>query len=255
MHYDKNLRDAPLVHFRSNEKEYRLLVHFYATIHFTDPVIDNHYKRLVRDFLHYRDSIFCAAGKIVLALQEEAIKRGFDVDEEGSGGFSALHIRRGDFQYKEVRLSAKRWYHNTKDIWLPNEILYIATDERDKSWFEPLAKHHDLRFLDDYWDFAGLGDLDPNYMGMIETVVASRGRAFAGTWFSTFTGYINRMRGYHGMGGKTSWYSFLPRKTKVHDWEYPSGNYFSHEYPIGWVGIDGNVVVEHEREYVPPKIS
>ena len=52
-----------------------------------------------------------------------------------------------------------------------------------------------MRFLDDYWDMAGLGDLDPNYMGMIDTIVASRGRVFGGTWFSTFSGYITRMRG------------------------------------------------------------
>jgi len=91
---------------------------------------------------------------------------------------------------------------------------------------------------------------------MIETVVASRGRAFAGTWFSTFSGYINRMRGYHGMSVNTSWYNVLSRKTFVQNWTYPSGVfYFSREFPIGWVGIDGNVVVEHEREYVSPQIS
>ena len=37
---------------------------------------------------------------------------------------------------------------------------------------------------------AGLKDLDPNLMGMIDTIIASQGRLFVGTWFSTFTGYI-----------------------------------------------------------------
>jgi GDP-fucose protein O-fucosyltransferase len=36
-----------------------------------------------------------------------------------------------------------------------------------------------------------------NYYGMIDQLVASRGRIFYGCWFSTFTGYINRIRGYH----------------------------------------------------------
>ncbi|OEU12265.1 hypothetical protein FRACYDRAFT_244527 [Fragilariopsis cylindrus CCMP1102] len=130
-----------------------------------------------------------------------------------------MHIRRGDFQCKKVKISAEKWYENTKEVWKPNEIIYIATDERDKSFFDPIAKHHDIRFLDDYWDLASLGDIDPNYFGMIDTIVSSRARAFAGTWFSTFTGYINRMRGYHGITMKDSWYSFLEKKTKLHTWE------------------------------------
>jgi hypothetical protein len=92
------------------------------------------------------------------------------------------------FTFIAVKLPAEEWYENTKEIWKPNEIIFIATDEHDKSFFDPIAKHHDIRFLDDYWDLASLGDLDPNYFGMIDTIVSSRARAFAGTWFSTFTG-------------------------------------------------------------------
>jgi hypothetical protein len=38
-----------------------------------------------------------------------------------------------------------------------------------------------------------LGELDSSFIGMIDTIVASQGRVFVGTWFSTFSGYINRM--------------------------------------------------------------
>ncbi len=34
--------------------------------------------------------------------------------------------------------------------------------------------------------------------GMIDQVVCTRGEVFVGTWFSTFSGYITRMRGYLG---------------------------------------------------------
>ena len=104
-------------------------------------------------------------------------------------------VRRGDLQYKKVKISAEEWNKNLNDTWKENEIIYIATDERNKTFFDPIKEHHDVKFLDDYWDMAGLGDLDPNYMGMIDTIVASRGRVFGGTWFSTFSGYITRMRG------------------------------------------------------------
>ena len=92
-------------------------------------------------------------------------------------------------QYKKVKISAEQWLANTKEVWKPNEIIYLATDERNKTFFNPIADAgYTIRFLDDYWELAGLGDLDPNYFGMIDTIISSRGRAFAGTWFSTFTG-------------------------------------------------------------------
>mmetsp|Transcript_38921 Transcript_38921/g.44490 ORF Transcript_38921/g.44490 Transcript_38921/m.44490 type:complete len:1187 (+) Transcript_38921:96-3656(+) len=239
--WTSEVNNLTLIHFRANDKQWRLLAHFYNAIHFTEPLIDNYFKRFVRDFLHYNDQIYCAAGKIVKALQVEGSQRGFNLDEEGGGRFSAMHIRRGDFQYKKVKISAEKWYDNTKEVWKPNEIIYIATDERDKSFFGPIAKHHDIRFLDDYWDLASLGDIDPNYFGMIDTIVSSRARAFAGTWFSTFTGYINRMRGYHGMSMKDSYYSFLDKKTRLHTWENMNSSAYAFEWPDGWIGIDTNI--------------
>jgi len=235
------MNQQAVVHFRAGEKEWRLLAHFYGFIHFTNPAIGNYYKRFVRDYLRYNDQIYCSAGKIVKALQAEAAERGFDPDEEGAGGFSALHVRRGELQYKKVKIPAEEWYENTKEIWKPKEILFIATDERNKTFFDPLAAHFDIRFLDDYFELAGLGDLDPNYFGMIDTIISSRGRAFAGTWFSTFTGYINRMRGYHGMTMMDTWYSFLPNKEKSHHWENIDHFAFAFEWPDGWIGIDGDV--------------
>jgi len=174
-------------------------------------------------------------------LQVEGRARGFNVDDEGGGGFSAMHVRRGDLQYKAVKIPAEEWYENTKEIWKPKEILYIATDERNKTFFDPIAEHHDIRFLDDYFDLAKLGDLDPNWFGMIDTIVASRGRAFAGTFFSTFTGYINRLRGYHGLSMNDTWYSWLPRKDKMHSWERVDGFAYAYEWPDGWIGIDADV--------------
>jgi hypothetical protein len=211
------------------------LNHFYAFTYFTDIAVDNYYKRFVRDFLHYKDEIYCAAGKIVHELQKQ-------------GEFSSLHIRRGDLQFKEVKISAAEWYNNTRELWKPNETLFIATDERNKTWFDDLAKHHRLLFLDDYWEFAKLGELDSSFIGMIDTIVASQGRVFAGTWFSTFSGYINRMRGYYGYSMNDSWYSYLPRKTIMHPFEFPHGNFHAREFHSGWVGIDGDTTADHERE-------
>ena len=178
--FGSELDTAPLIHFQGGEKTHRLLNHFYSYLYFVDEKIDHYYKRFVRDFMHYGDNIFCTAGKIVSVLEEEAAKAGTS--------FSAMHVRRGDFQYKKVKITAEDWYENTKDLFTdPKEIIYIATDEKDHTFFEPLAKHYNLRFLDDFKQVAKLGDVDPNLFGMIDTVIASRGRLFVGTWYSTFT--------------------------------------------------------------------
>jgi hypothetical protein len=264
-YYDNSLHSPQLIHWDASDAHvHRLLNHFYAFIFFTNPVIDNYYKRFVRDFLHYKDEIYCAAGKIVHAIN--------DLGKT----WSTLHVRRGDLQYKKVKISAEEWYENSKEFWEPGELIFIATDERNskltqlhiygfeehktcfltfsffisETFFDPIKEHHELRFLDDYWDMARLGDLDKNFLGMIDTIVASHGRTFSGTWFSTFTGYINRMRGYLGYSMKDSWYSWNERREVMHDYQYPSGNYGAREWPLGWVAIDGDEVIEHEGEPV-----
>jgi hypothetical protein len=267
--YNQTIHEPQLIHWDASNAEgngvtgFRLLNHFYSFLFFTDPVVDNYYKRFVRDFLHYKDSLYCAAGKIVHALNAEGKE------------WSTMHVRRGDLQYKEVKIDGLTWYENLKDVWHEGEILFIATDERNKTFFDPIKKHHDVRFLDDYWDTAKLGDLDPYFLGMVDTIVASHGRTFSGTWFSTFTGFINRMvrtisfvfsadnsiltfsifcailkRGYLGYSMMDSWYGWLPRKEAVREYKYPAGNYGAREWPLGWIAIDGDEVIEHEGQPV-----
>ena len=186
-------------------------------------------------------------------IQQEALDRGFAVDDEGGGGYSSLHVRRDDLQFKDAVISEDRWWDNTKEIYQEKEILYIATDEKNKRFFDNFAASHDLRFLDDYWDALDLGSFEKEYLGMIDAIVASRGRAFVGTYFSTFTGYIFRMRGYHGMSKLTNWYSWNPKKLEMQQGKFfePVSS-FEREYPIGWVDIDGNSKVIADKDYINP---
>ena len=73
----------------------------------------------MRDNVRYHDKIYCAAGKIILALQyEDYLLSGnvgnpspsLDLDAELVGGYSSLHIRRGDLQFKEVKFDSEQWY-------------------------------------------------------------------------------------------------------------------------------------------------
>lgn len=83
-YYDESWQAQKVVHFESNPLTgFRLLEHFYTFIHFQDPFMDRYYKRFVRDFVHYTDTIFCKAAIIINKLKEE-----------GKGEYSAFHIRR-----------------------------------------------------------------------------------------------------------------------------------------------------------------
>ena len=77
--YGNELASSPLIHFHSGEKHHRLLSHFYTFIYFPDTKMDHYYKRFVRDFLHYTDTIWCAAGRVIKLLEDE------------SNSFSSMH--------------------------------------------------------------------------------------------------------------------------------------------------------------------
>ena len=83
-YYDAYWHKQKVIHFISKPGAgYRLLEHFYTFIHFEDDAMDRYYKRFVRDYVHYIDTIFCKAGKIVNKLLIE-----------GNGSYSSFHIRR-----------------------------------------------------------------------------------------------------------------------------------------------------------------
>ena len=53
------------------------------------------YKRFVRDYMRYRDEIQCLGHELIQAVRDDARAAGIP-----SGEYYALHIRRGDLQYK-----------------------------------------------------------------------------------------------------------------------------------------------------------
>ena len=218
--FTAELRDARVVHFAAFPKKgYRLLTHWYTFFYHDKLEVDRRMKRFVRDHFRYHDSIWCMANRVLQALERDVEANqwkhyvggirgagvgagdgaGVGVGDGGDGGgevghgggrmatsgYAAYHIRHGDFQFKVVRLSAAEILESSKDLLLENELLYIASDEKDLSFFDDMCGEgsgHTCKFLNDYLDVAGLRDVDPNYYGMIDTIVASRARIFVGTW-------------------------------------------------------------------------
>jgi hypothetical protein len=231
-----------------------LLVHWYAFLFFENWQQDTWTKRFVRDHLRYLDEIQCAAARVVHAVRQVSKKH---AQSDKSDSFDSFHIRRGDFQYKEMHMPAEDIYNNnTKGIILDGRTIYVATDEKNKTYFDPLRKHYHLLFLDDFVKENGdlLGDLNVNYYGMVDQLVASRGKIFYGAFFSTFTGYIDRLRGYHAQKDKapghelgiSDSYFYSPDQNKrvrnnLQKYISIRQGFWAQEFPVGWRDIDHGV--------------
>lgn len=164
-----------------------------------------------------------------------------------------MHVRRGDFQYKQMHLSAEEMYQNNTRRAIPDgRTVFIATDERNKTFFDPLARKYNVLFLDNFTHL--ITDISPNYYGMLDQLVASRGTVFFGAYFSTFTGYINRLRGYHAQKaqgerykeGFIDSYYYVPPEMISHrdimrNYAAVKPPYWAQEFPVGWADIDHNV--------------
>ena len=177
----------------------------------------------------------------------------------------------GFVNLQEVKLSAadiiKNLHKDGKPLIPPGSFVYISTDDtkgvckgcmvnrilcpqhptpkppgcpEDPSWKAFTEFGWTVRFLDNYLEKGYLKDSNPNVHGMIESIVCSRSKVFAGTWFSTFTGYIHRLRGYHGLGEATYFHTtgkvFAPQNP------VSMGHGWSREWRYGWTDDEGGLI-------------
>ena len=218
----------------------RLLCHFYTFLQFADAARAREMRAWVRDHLHYVDEIFCVASRVVAELRRLARAAG-----ARDGGFSTMHVRRGEFQYKNVKVDAHKIADAVRGVFRSSEVVYVATDEKNRSFFEPLRLSHAnagyrLVFMRDVAAAARLDGVEGNWLGMVDQIVASHGRTFFGTWFSTFSGYIVRMRGYLGHADNTTYYYAPPEKRlAMHVDTPPHFPYYMREWPTAWRELDG----------------
>ena len=250
--YDESYQQTQVLHIMGDEKSgSRFLVHYYSFLFPQDWADNLRMMRLIRDQLRYKNEIQCAAARIVQALQQE--------DSE----FYTMHVRRGDFSqaYPDVYLTMEDTYNkNLKDLFSEGRTLYIATDETNTSHFNLLQKHYKLKFLSDYEHL--LTNVDSAYFGMIEQLVAAAGSRFFGTYYSTFSGYIMRLRGFYSQrdhaegwqeGLSDSYYlcatnpcSF--RRIMQRQYISVKPGYWEHEFPVAWRDIDHNVALASSRD-------
>jgi len=181
--YEHRVTHERILHLHGRSKwNGRLLVPFYSFVFFQDWRQALWTKRCVRDRVRYTDEIQCAAARVVAAVRERA-RQNSNNNNNPQGLYSAFHVRRGEFQYKKTRVSAMEMYNRSQPEIAQGSTVYMATDERDKTFFRDMAAHYDLVFLDDFRHL--LEGINTNYYGMIDQLVASKAEVFFGCWFST----------------------------------------------------------------------
>ena len=79
--------------------------------------------------MRYKDDIHCYGSEVIQAVRADALK------ETGSSDYYALHIRRGDFQFKDVKIGADEILKNLNfpdkngDPIIPKgALVYLSTD-------------------------------------------------------------------------------------------------------------------------------
>jgi len=133
--YDEVMQKASVFHW----DEPRILVAFAAMIAFQDPAEERLAHLTMRNHVHLNGYLFDMAAKVVHEILQKA------------GKYHAMHVRRGDFQYKQSKFKGvEAVYMNVQHLFEEGDTIYIATDEKDRSYFDPLRKHYKLLFFSDF---------------------------------------------------------------------------------------------------------
>jgi hypothetical protein len=249
--YDAFWQNAESIYLTGRENTgSRPLIQFYGYLFFADWHQDVQMKRFARDNVRFADVIQCAAARIVQALR--GIARQADGVRNNDGSFDTMHVRRSDFKNLDVYKDGTDPAENilADQYFADRRTVYIATDEQDKSFFNVLHQTYNVLFLHDFDHL--LPGVDPNYFGMIEQLVCARGDKFVGTYYSTFTAYVNRVRGYHAQKSRSP----AAQKGELNSEYFGHGGNYRHifktymaahkdfwvrEWPIAWRDIDHDV--------------
>jgi hypothetical protein len=193
--YNTFYQDAQFLHV---SEKFRTLVPFYAMTFFQDWRYDLWLKRVLRDQLRYNDEIYCSAAKVVAHVKEQAQLHN---PTNIHGIYDSMHIRQAlEFRHMfgfDHFSSDATIYNETKKIIPENTTVFVATDANDPHFFDLMRSHYNLIFLGDCLHILKETGLNTNLYGLVDQLVASGGRFFFASWYSTFGSYIARLQGYH----------------------------------------------------------
>lgn len=114
--------------------------------------------------------------------------------------FNAIHVRRADHPSR-LLVSQDTWLTLLKKRGALNitNKLYVATDEKNKTWFEPFDKAgYNLLFAEDLASILQTHQMKravaQDVLGLYEQLICAHAYHFVGSYYSTFTLFIHRLR-------------------------------------------------------------
>jgi hypothetical protein len=237
--YEGPMIAASLLHIPTTKEGKSLLFSpFYSFLFHSDYREDLLMKRLVRNEMHFNDEIVCAAARIVDALKTM-----------GGGTFHAFHIRSIAYEnaHHDVHEDPQWIMMEIQGVVPKNSTVFVSTDEANKGYFAVLATEYNLYFASDF-RAQYLASLNPGYLELVQQLVCARSEIFVGTFYSSFSGYINRMRGYYSTreespgyeeGALNSYYhSPTTMKKEMRMYRAMRKPFHFREWPTAWRDID-----------------
>ena len=157
------------------------------------------------------------------------------------GAFHAVHVRRNDFikQYPKTDIPIDVIASQLSYRVPPGSLLLVATDEPDRGFFGPLMDRYHVLFAGDVVRSAA-PDWTHYQIACVEQNLCALANTFTGTRLSTFSAYINRLRGYNRVADTSfrftdgllhhtpssvwfSWEAFIPDKEPLWGREFSEG--------------------------------
>jgi hypothetical protein len=208
--------DAEILYFDKN-----LLGNFYQSIYTSNHIA---LKKLIAKYVTYKNEIFDLGWRFINYL--------------GDQSYYSIHIRRNDFQYRELFISCEAILNNIESIISHGSTLYIATDHRDRSFFKPLTEYYHIVFYQDVAEAIGVEKFNPNWIPIVEQLICTRSLKFVGMKLSTLSSYIFRMRGYMVDIDDKNYYINTEPYNDQHQINFAEERFFignwAREYKDGW---------------------
>jgi len=123
--------------------------------------------------------------------------------------YNAMHVRRTDHPTSR-KMTQDYWLNilNKRGLISITTTLYIATDEKNLTWFQPFRDAgFDLLFAKDFKDIfesvvhhKGV-EISQDILGLTEQLICAHAAHFVGSYYSTFSLYVNRLRKQTGWRG------------------------------------------------------
>ena len=171
-----NLNDytKKFLHFENN-----LFGHYWYMIYPGNAIERNILKDKINTCFRYKNKFYELSKKV----------------KERIGDYNSVHVRRNDFKicHAERLVPSDLLLDKLYSFFESSKPLYIATDEKDLSFFDPVREKYDIYFYQ-YFDFNTTA-LETDVM---DQVICADSDIFIGTYLSTYTKRINVMRGIDG---------------------------------------------------------